>query len=95
VQGSLKIRFSDRFLQDYKRLPPDIQVASDECLKAFSQDPLPPGRRPHSVSAKGERPKVFSMDVLANKSWKLTWHLEDGVAVLRRVDTHKAIDRKP
>lgn len=94
MRGGYKVQFLNRFLADYKRLPPDIQKLCDECLADFERDPLPEGRRPHPVTT-GQKPKVFSMDLIGNKSWKLTFHFEGDVAVLRRVDTHAKIDKNP
>ena len=61
----------------------------------FERDPLPSSRRPHSVTPRGQKPTVFTMDVTSNKAYKLSFHLEDGGAVLRRVGTHGQIDRTP
>lgn len=91
MQGNLKIRATDRFKRDFKRLPVDLQMQTEECLLAFSEDPLPESRRPHRVNS--TRPKVFSLDVTSNKSHKVTFMIEGGVAILLRVATHKEIDR--
>ena len=93
MRGGLQIRLTERFERDYKSLSPDIRNAVDECMEEFERDPLPPGRRPHSVTARGHKPMVYTMDVTSNKSHKLSFQLEGNVAVLRRIGTHKQIDR--
>jgi hypothetical protein len=40
-------------------------------------------------------PKVSTIDVLPNKSYKISFKIDGTVAILRRVATHKTIDRTP
>lgn len=41
-------------------------------------------------------PKVFTIDVTPNKAYKISFEYGDsGAVVLRRVRTHKEIDRAP
>lgn len=93
MRGGLTLKATQSFIKDYQRLSPDIRQAVDQCLKDLERDPIPASRRAHSVSAKGERPKVFTVDVMSNKSYKLSFSLEGSMAMLRRVATHREIDR--
>lgn len=95
MRGGLAIRFTEKFERDYKALSPDIRKAVDECLAEFVRDPLPPGRRPHSVTSRERKPTIFTMDVTSNKSHKLSFQIEGLVATLRRIGTHKELDRSP
>ncbi len=95
MRGGYKIRVDLPFQRDFKKLPPEIRDEVEECLKDLGSDPIPVSRRAHSVSPKGHKPTIFSLDVTSNKSHKLTFHLEGDTAVLRRVGTHKQIDRTP
>jgi hypothetical protein len=95
MKGGLALTMTLSFERDYSRLSVDVQKEVDECIEEFARDPLPPGRRPHSVTPRGQKPTIFSMDVTSNKAYKLSFHLENGGAVLRRVGTHGQIDRTP
>lgn len=93
MQGGFQLRLTERFIQDYKGLPIDLQRQVDACLIDLGRDPLPAARRAHSVTPRGQRPQVYTVDVTRNKSHKLSFHIEGTMAVLRRAGTHKLIDR--
>ena len=93
MAGGWTARPSPRFVRDYARLPIDIQKRVDACLRDLAQDPVPGTRRLHCISIGGRRPQVFSVDVLPNKSYKLSFEVDGRFAVLRRVGTHQEIDR--
>lgn len=92
MQGGFGIAFTERFKKDYKALSPDLQNAVDECIVDLGKDPIPATRRAHRINT-GQLPKVFSLDVTSNKSHKLSFQLEGTTALLRRVGTHREIDR--
>ena len=92
MQGGFQIAVTARFRKDYARLAPDIQRQVDDCIRDFALDPLPASRRAHRINT-AQFPKVFSVDVTSNKSHKLSFQIDDGVAILRRIGTHKEIDR--
>lgn len=94
MQGGYTVAFTERFKKDYKSLSPDLQSAVDECIKDFSKDPIPASRRGHRINT-GRFPKVFSVDVLTNKSYKLSFEINGDEVMLRRVGTHREIDRNP
>ena len=93
--GGLSIRVTDSFKRDYDRLSEDLQGAVKQCLMDLEMEVVPQSRRLHSVSPKGKKPTVYSADVTSNKSHKLTFQIDGRVAVLRRVATHRQIDRTP
>ena len=93
--GGLSVQLTQAFEKDFAGFPGDIQRAILGCIRDLEQEPIPAGRRVHSVSAKGKKPTIYSADVTSNKSYKLTFHIEQRVAYLRRVATHKQIDRSP
>jgi len=93
MQGGFTVTFTERFKRDYKRLPADLQKAVNDCIRDLMKDPVPAARRAHRINDK-QFPKVYSVDVTPNKSHKLSFEIVDGnTAVLRRVGTHKDIDR--
>jgi mRNA-degrading endonuclease RelE of RelBE toxin-antitoxin system len=95
MRGGYAIQLTDKFERDYKALPPDIRERADACIRDLGQEPLPPGRRMHSVTPRGQKPTIYTVDVTANKAYKLSFHLQGNVAVLRRVADHRTLDRAP
>lgn len=95
MRGNLKFYPMPKFQKDFDALSADIQKKVLECLLDFNKDPLPVSRRPHSVTNRGERPAIYTMDVTSNKSYKMSFKIEEGVAFLLRVGTHKTLDRDP
>lgn len=93
MKGGRPIELSRRFVKDFRGLPPDIRRAVVQCIEDFERDPLPESRRPHSVTPKGQRPIIYTLDVTPNKSHKLSFEVVDDVVIVRRVGTHKQIDR--
>lgn len=95
VRGGLSVKMSDRFMKDFESLSPDLKLCAIECLEDFGREFLPNARRPHSVTSKGVKPTIFTMDVTRNKSHKLSYLVKGNVAFLLRLDTHRSIDRDP
>ncbi len=95
MKGGFSVHATEKFIRDYKRLPSDIQQEVEACIKDLTQDPVPSSRRPHSVSPKGLKPAIFTLDVTSNKAYKLSFQISGNVATLRRVASHKQIDRAP
>lgn len=77
-----------------KSLPPDILQAAKEAIRDLLKDPIPAARRLHLL--RGYRnPKVYTLDVLSNHSYKISLEIRGDEAILRRVATHKNIDLAP
>ena len=93
MKGGWAIRLTDRFVKDFKSLPIDLQKQVEACIKDLGVDPIPNTRRAHRISIAGHRPQVFSVDVSSNKSHKLSFEIDGNTAVLRRVGTHRELDR--
>lgn len=89
--GLKKITRTDSFARDYKKLDPNMQKEVDEAIRDLLRDPIPQVRRMHPID--NGRPKVFSIDVTSNKSHKISFSIDGEECLLRRVGTHKLIDR--
>ena len=89
--GFKKVARTDAFKRDYKRLKPDLQKLVDDCIKDLFKSPLPSARRAHRIN--DGLPKIFSADVDPNKSHKISFQIDGETCILRRVGSHKAIDR--
>lgn len=82
------------FQNDYKSLPDDIKAQLKERLKLLLEDPPPKKLRLEKLSGY-KKPGIYTIHITANHSHKLSFELVGSVAVLRRIGTHKDIDRKP
>lgn len=89
------VKFSPSFLKDLKRLPPDISKEIGLCLQDLAAVPIPQSRRSHSVTPRGQKPTIFTVDLTPNKAWKLSYMRKGPVIWLLRVDTHRELDRDP
>lgn len=89
------VKLSARFLRDFKGLPEDIRKEVAECLKDVVALPIPQSRRAHSVTPRGQRPAIHTVDVTSNHAWKMSFLRKGQVLWILRVDTHREIDRDP
>lgn len=91
--GFKSVGYTEAFKRDYRRLDLVTQSAVDLCIEDLYKNPIPSVRRFHCVDA--NKPKLFTVDVFSNKSYKVSLQIENSTAILRRVSTHKVIDRNP
>jgi mRNA-degrading endonuclease YafQ of YafQ-DinJ toxin-antitoxin module len=85
---------NEKFDRDFKGLPPDIQQAAKEAIEDLLRHPIPTSRRLHALHGY-KNPKVFTIDVTSNHAYKISLEIEGQTATLRRIATHKTIDRTP
>lgn len=83
-----------RFVSDYNALTPALRVATDDAIVDLFKDPIPLGRRFHSLKGY-KNPKLFTIDVTPNKAYKISMEISGTCATLRRVATHRVINRAP
>jgi len=83
-----------RFERELKGLPPDILKAAKAAIEDLYKVPVPTSRRLHCVDY-SSNPKVYTIDVFSNHSYKISLEIDGTQATLRRVATHKEIDRSP
>lgn len=82
------------FQNSYKALPEDVKVAFKEAYRLLLQEPQPKRLRLEKLSGY-KKPGIYTIHVTANHSHKLSFELVGTVAELRRIGTHKEIDRAP
>jgi len=82
------------FQNSYKGLPDDIKEHFKEAKKELLKYPQPSSLRLHQLSG-WKNPKIYTIDVGPNHSYKLSFELDGEIAIFRRVGTHKLIDRCP
>jgi len=83
-----------RFQKDYDALTNALKSEVDAAIVDLYSNPIPPTRRFHSLGG-FKNPKLYTIDVTPNKSHKISLEIDGDVAILRRVATHKVIDRMP
>lgn len=82
-----------RFDSELASAPPDAQKAAHEALNALQANPKAKRLRLHALN--GFKPSIWVIDVYANHSWQVTFEMDGEIAILRRLATHKKIDRDP
>lgn len=83
--------FTSRYKRERKGAPDDVRKAADQAVSDLLKNPR--SHRCHAL--KGFKPTVFAVDVFSNHSWQLTFEIDDGKMILRRLAKHNSIDRTP
>jgi len=95
--GFQQVLYTRTFERDAKRLDALQRAALAACIEDLQRDPIPDARRFHRVNDK--RPKVYTVDLFTHcTTHKVSLHVDDEDrtrVILRRVGTHKEIDRMP
>jgi len=86
--------YSETFARDYKKAPLEIRKKVGPALELLKQYPQPAKLRTHSITGCFS-PRILKIDVTSNKSWQITFSMDGTTAILRRLATHKEIDRTP
>ena len=84
------VRFTEQFRSFYKKAPPEIQKAAKEAIAELVCDPHPKRYRLEKQTV-----SVWTIHVTRNHAYKLSFSLDGDTAVLRKIGTHKEIDRSP
>ena len=88
------ISFSDRFKAEYKKLPPELQDQVDQALRLLRENPASRKLRFERLTDY-RNPTIYTIHVTANHSHKISMAINGRIATLRRIGTHKEIDRNP
>jgi mRNA-degrading endonuclease RelE of RelBE toxin-antitoxin system len=89
-----RISRSVAFLRDYQKLAPEIQEAVDAAIRGVLQDPIPRSLRFEKLQGY-RKPNIYTVHVTPNHAYKMSFEKRGDVAFLRRVATHREIDRSP
>lgn len=85
-----RIRATEAFGVLLRKLPPDIQAAARQAVKDLVADP-----HPKKYRLKKQTRVCWTIHITNNHSHKLSFSMDGDCAVLRKVGTHKEIDRSP
>ena len=86
--------YSERFKSEFQKLKPDVQKAAKEALDTLKKNPEARVLRLHPLTGL-PKPTVWKIDVFNNHSWQITFELIGTTAELKRISTHKSVDRTP
>jgi mRNA-degrading endonuclease YafQ of YafQ-DinJ toxin-antitoxin module len=89
-----RFAYSERFRNELRSLKPDLIKAVKEALDLLKRNPRAKSLRLHPLTGL-PKPTVWKIDVLPNHSWQVTFELNGTTAELKRIGTHKSIDRDP
>jgi len=79
---------------DFKDLPQEIQNVVTEYLELLLTNHKAKKLRFEKLSGH-KKPPIYTIHVTPNHSHKASMEIIDGIAKLRRIGTHKKIDRNP
>ena len=85
---------SQRFVDELSKADRELQVAVKAALDLLKSNPRARSLRLHNLQGYA-KPTIWKIDVYTNKSWQITFELDGGIAKLKRLGTHKSIDREP
>lgn len=86
--------YSARFKAEFRGLPPDVLQACQAALQMLLDNPRANSLRLHNLSGY-KKPTIWKIDVYANHAWQVTFEMNGSTAELKRVATHRDIDRNP
>ncbi len=89
-----RFTYSERFKSEFEKLKPDVQAAVKDALQLLKTNPEAKSLRLHTLTGL-PKPTVWKIDVIANHSWQVTFELNGTTVELKRIATHKSIDRLP
>jgi len=84
------VSYTEQFKAQLRKLPPEIQAAARQAVKDLAKDPHPKRYRLEKQTS-----EVWTIHVTHNHSHKLSFELAGDTAILRKIGTHKEIDRAP
>ncbi len=85
----MKLVFTKSFVRDYQALSEELQKPADKQLERLAENPSHP-----SLNVKKMRDPRNIWEARVTKAYRLTFQLEGGVCILRRLGTHDIL-RKP
>lgn len=88
------LAYSERFKSEFQALEPDVRQACIDALDLLLKNPQAKSLRLHPLSGFA-KPQIWKIDVYTNHSWQVTFELIGVTAHLKRIATHKKIDRSP
>jgi hypothetical protein len=86
----MPLKFTTRFIKQYRRLPETIQRKVDRPLQLLDSDYRHPGLRSHPVES---APGVF--EAYVDIHYRMTFERTGNLLIMRNVDNHDDCLKKP
>lgn len=86
----MSIRFTERFVKQYERLPETIQRKVDKALRLLDADFRHPGLRSHPVEG---LERIF--EAYVDAKYRMTFERRGDVLLMRNVDNHDECLKNP
>ncbi len=86
----MPIRFTERFVKQYERLPKTVQRKADKALRLLDKDFRHPGLRSHPVEGVRE---IF--EAYVDAKYRMTFERHGNVLIMRNVDNHDECLKNP
>lgn len=90
-----QIKRSQSFDKDFEKSPTDIKKAAKKAVDDILKRPIPKSRRLHRLGrSRLTKDNIYVIDVFSNHSYQITFEINGNTAILRRLGTHKQIDKE-
>lgn len=84
----------DSFANSFKQLRPEIKQEAVCAIADILRQPMPARLRFEKLSGY-RNPSIYTIHITRNHSHKLSFEIQGTTAILRKIGTHKEIDRVP
>jgi len=84
----MQLIFTRYFIREYQNLPKDIQKQVDKKLELLENNPRHPSLRVHKIKKTKE-----ILEGRVTKNYRFTFRIERDFCILRRIGTHKIIEK--
>lgn len=85
-----QVRYSEQFKALLEKQSPEVKAAARQAVKDLALDP-----HPKKYRLEKQTTEAWTIHVTRNHSHKLSFELVGDTATLRKIGTHKEIDRAP
>ncbi len=82
------------FQRSLKKLSPEARSLANQAILDLMLPEIP-GKYGFKKLSGYRNPNVFTIMLGGNHAWKMSMEIDNGVAILRRVGTHKELDENP
>lgn len=82
------------FKRELKKLPDVVQKNSRQAMRDLLSYPQPKKLRLEKLQG-NNKPPIYTIHANPNHSHKISFEIEGDVAIMRKIGTHKEIDRSP
>jgi len=86
----MPIKFTERFVKQYERLPENIQKKVDKALRLLDTNFRHPGLRSHPMEGAGD---IF--EAYVDAKYRLTFERRGNIFIMRNVDNHDECLKNP